>query len=337
MASRARNPHAASEDATDDVFISYLRSREHHCAQTFLNPDNSMDDAALVQIFQWRTAALSHAAYTARVTQKKAWTPMMIQLHSLSRAFSESILVSTFFDALSSPAVTALSPPAPSVLRTCFRLFTLHTLSQSSTSFLLAGSIPQSALEALDEKMLELMGELRPHAVKLVDAWAVPDWLLDSALGRYDGRVYEELFERAHRRNPLNGETFNVDWRSEEIVLGSGDGGGKMCLPNCTHEAHARLWQTFTNHHIDLSNLLPQHLCRAACVPQPLHVLLPLLADLLQHREHGISQQIATAQLIGPHPHSPADAFPVGTCGLVGIAPHYVHAYTALRVYADET
>jgi acyl-CoA oxidase len=70
------------------------------------------------------------------------------------------------------------------------------------------------------------MAELRPHAVKLVDAWAIPGYLLDSALGREDGRVYEELFDRAHRRNEvMNGTVFNVDWRSEEIVKGSGDGG----------------------------------------------------------------------------------------------------------------
>jgi acyl-CoA oxidase len=69
------------------------------------------------------------------------------------------------------------------------------------------------------------MSELRPHAVKLVDAWSIPDFLLNSALGRYDGKVYEELFDMAHRRNPLNRVTFNPNWRSEEIVLGSGDGG----------------------------------------------------------------------------------------------------------------
>jgi len=61
--------------------------------------------------------------------------------------------------------------------------------------------------------------------VKLVDSWSIPDYLLDSALGRFDGKVYEDLFDRAHRRNPLNRVTFNIDWESEEIVLGSGDAG----------------------------------------------------------------------------------------------------------------
>lgn len=46
-----------------------------------------------------------------------------------------------------------------------------------------------------------------------------------SALGRYDGLVYEDLFNRAHRLNPLNALTFNPDYKSDEIVLGSGDAG----------------------------------------------------------------------------------------------------------------
>ena len=44
-----------------------------------------------------------------------------------------------------------------------------------------------------------------------------------SALGRYDGRVYEDLFNRAHRLNPLNKITVNPDYRTDELVHGSGD------------------------------------------------------------------------------------------------------------------
>lgn len=51
-----------------------------------------------------------------------------------------------------------------------------------------------------------------------------------SALGRYDGRVYEDLFNRAHRLNPLNKITFNPNYWEEEIVKGSGDS-GKDILP----------------------------------------------------------------------------------------------------------
>ena len=66
------------------------------------------------------------------------------------------------------------------------------------------------------------MTAIRPHAVRLVDAWSIPDYLLESALGRYDGDVYNALWQKAHLENPLNLQTFNPDWNTEEIVMGEG-------------------------------------------------------------------------------------------------------------------
>jgi len=45
--------------------------------------------------------------------------------------------------------------------------------------------------------------ELLPNAVGLSDAFAFSDWELDSALGVYDGKVYEALWNRA-QAEPLN-------------------------------------------------------------------------------------------------------------------------------------
>jgi acyl-CoA oxidase len=218
-------PDAASKDPTDELFKHYLQNKDHRIPQSYLDAQSGhVDDNSIVSIFQWRAAALSYLAYQHRIEQKKPWTKMMIQLHALSRAYSEQILVTNFYNALSS-LQSRLSGSASEVLRICFRLFALYTLEQSATSFMLTTSIPSTCLTMLPDSVLELMSQLRPHAVKLVDAWSIPDFLLDSALGRYDGKVYEELFDMAHRRNPLNKVTFNPDYRSEEIVLGSGDGG----------------------------------------------------------------------------------------------------------------
>ena len=43
----------------------------------------------------------------------------------------------------------------------------------------------------------------RPEAVPLVDAFDHSDKMLDSVLGCYDGRVYEQMYEWA-RRAPSN-------------------------------------------------------------------------------------------------------------------------------------
>lgn len=52
-------------------------------------------------------------------------------------------------------------------------------------------------------RIKELLSLLRPNAVALVDAFDFPDKKLRSVLGRYDGNVYENLFDWA-RRSPLN-------------------------------------------------------------------------------------------------------------------------------------
>jgi acyl-CoA oxidase len=222
MTEAVKDPNAAPTDPTDELFQYYLKNRSHRIPQTVMK-DGKVDDQAIVEIFQWRAADLSYRAYQARVVEKKGWTKLMIQLHSLSRAYSEQIIVSNFYNSFSS--TSKLSSPTPDVLKTCFRLYALYTLDQFASSFTMTISVSADSLYSLQDIILELMTELRPHAVKLVDAWSIPDWLLNSALGRSDGKVYEELFDMAHRRNPLNKVTFNPDWRSEEIVLGSGDGG----------------------------------------------------------------------------------------------------------------
>jgi acyl-CoA oxidase len=215
-------PNSQPKDQADELFQRYLRERSQHSPVEIIR-NGKVDNDAIVHAFRWRAADLSYRAFEARIVQGKKWNSLLIQLHKLSRVYSEMILVVNFYKALGS---LQLSAPTADVMRDLFRLFAIHTMESDSRSFATTNAVTNSSLDALPDTILILMTEkIRPHAVKLVDAWAIPDYLLDSALGRYDGKVYEDLFDRAHRRNPLNKVTFNVDWESEEIVLGSGDEG----------------------------------------------------------------------------------------------------------------
>eukprot|EP00051_Salpingoeca_urceolata_P022475 m.367627 g.367627 ORF g.367627 m.367627 type:complete len:88 (-) comp19975_c1_seq53:3045-3308(-) len=53
-------------------------------------------------------------------------------------------------------------------------------------------------------KVTQLLAEVRPRAVGLVDAFNFSDHFLGSCLGRFDGHVYEALWQ-AVQHNPLNG------------------------------------------------------------------------------------------------------------------------------------
>jgi acyl-CoA oxidase len=55
-----------------------------------------------------------------------------------------------------------------------------------------------------------LLKEIRPDAVPLVDAFDYGDHILKSSIGRYDGNIYEELFDSAqksvlNRSDPFDG------------------------------------------------------------------------------------------------------------------------------------
>jgi acyl-CoA oxidase len=109
-------------------------------------------------------------------------------------------------------------------MRDLFRLFALTTIDAKSTEFILSGALEITKLHELTPTIQNLLAAVRPHSVRLVDAWSIPDYLLDSALGRSDGDVYKALWQKAHLENPLNLDVFNPDFRTEEIVMGEGAG-----------------------------------------------------------------------------------------------------------------
>ncbi|KAG6460354.1 hypothetical protein O3G_MSEX011930 [Manduca sexta] len=69
-------------------------------------------------------------------------------------------------------------------------------------------SISGSDISQLQTRYEELLALIRPNAVGLVDAFDIRDEILASALGAYDGRVYERLMEEA-LKSPLNKEPVN--------------------------------------------------------------------------------------------------------------------------------
>lgn len=66
--------------------------------------------------------------------------------------------------------------------------------------------------------MLEMLAVLRPNAVALVDAFDFHDMVLNSALGCYDGNVYERLYEWA-QKTPMNQKQVELKKNSCNFIL----------------------------------------------------------------------------------------------------------------------
>ena len=69
-------------------------------------------------------------------------------------------------------------------------LFGLGLVLSNLGDFLESGVLSPQQSGLAREAQYQVLRELRPDAVALVDAFAIPDYVLDSSLGRFDGNVY---------------------------------------------------------------------------------------------------------------------------------------------------
>ncbi|KAI5197545.1 acyl-CoA oxidase [Aureobasidium subglaciale] len=186
---------------------------------------NIMDkDEDLVAAFGWRSAFLTFEALKHRDENKKAWNDLLVDFYRLSRAHSQYMVVKNFYEALNSSSVNSdLDPETRELMHKLFRLYALHTLESEASEFYTSAAVTVRQIQlARTNAVMKLLAEIRPHAIRLVDAWDFPDWQLDSSLGRHDGKVYEDMFYRASELNPLNAITVDP-YPNSDVLFKSND------------------------------------------------------------------------------------------------------------------
>ncbi|XP_070828837.1 peroxisomal acyl-coenzyme A oxidase 1 isoform X1 [Chaetodon trifascialis] len=190
--------------------VSYLNEAEHRVQPqpVAARPTvvNINDLASLVQVYKLRAAMLVELAAKSiqqelqrRRSQEDAWNHSAIDLVRASDAHCHYVVVKVFTDKLGEISDTAIH----SVMSTLALLYALHGIAENSGDFLQAGLLSGPQVLQISVRIKELLSLLRPNAVALVDAFDFHDKKLNSILGRYDGNVYEHMFEWA-RQSPLN-------------------------------------------------------------------------------------------------------------------------------------
>ncbi|BDD56202.1 fatty-acyl coenzyme A oxidase [Monascus purpureus] len=205
-AARAVLAGKGTNSDTSKILQFYLSRREKGGSFDILDTDSD-----IVAAFAWRTAHLTFEALKHRDVGKRSWNSLLVNFWRLSTAHSQYLVVKNFYEAVNSPEITgALDKETTTTLHNLFRLYALHTLEQEAAEFFSSGAVTTHQISLVQTKaVMKLLDNIRPHAVRLVDAWKFPDWQLDSSLGRYDGKVYEDLFRRASEENPVNDLVFD--------------------------------------------------------------------------------------------------------------------------------
>ncbi|THV54191.1 hypothetical protein BGAL_0032g00190 [Botrytis galanthina] len=205
----------APNNDTTKIFTTFLQKQDMGAAHDVLGSDSD-----IVAAFAWRTSFLTFEALKHRDAEKGSWNSLLVDFWRLSTAHSQYLVVKNFYDALQSESLRhELDAETIDVLHKLYRLYALNTLEKEASEFYSSSAVTVRQIQlARTKSVMKLLGEIRPHALRLVDAWAFPDWQLDSSLGRKDGKVYEDMFYRASQLNPLNGLTVDPYADNDNIV-----------------------------------------------------------------------------------------------------------------------
>ncbi|CAI5766069.1 peroxisomal acyl-coenzyme A oxidase 1 isoform X1 [Podarcis lilfordi] len=162
--------------------------------------------SSLVEAYKLRASRLVEfaaknlqAELNRRKNKEDAWNRTSVDLVRASEAHCHYVVVKLFTAKLSEigdPAVRA-------VLNNLCLLYALCGINKHSGDFLQGGILTDAQIIQVNQRVKELLALIRPNAVALVDSFDFHDNVLGSVLGRYDGNVYENMFEWS-KKSPLN-------------------------------------------------------------------------------------------------------------------------------------
>jgi len=89
--------------------------------------------------------------------------------------------------------------PVRATLKHLCDLFALYHLERDAATVLVDGYFTGSIVGLVNDAVKELLRQIRPNAVGLVDGFDLSDRTLVSAIGKRDGNVYEAIYKTAQK------------------------------------------------------------------------------------------------------------------------------------------
>jgi acyl-CoA oxidase len=153
---------------------------------------------ALLEALTWlsiqKTQALGQDFASAK-DQEAFWNDHQSELVNLSLLYAKRHIVYLYDSYIHSPQVTSQYANLVPVLERLGRLYALYIILDELVYFMEFDYMTSEQSRAIRNAFYQACADLRPDAVPLVDAWAIPDFVLKAPIGRYDGDIYSAYLE----------------------------------------------------------------------------------------------------------------------------------------------
>lgn len=155
---------------------------------------------------------ISPHAQAQPVFEGDLWNSSTMDLINLAKSHCRLVTYMAFLEEISHACSDrAVQPESIHVLRELCSLFGLVCLQESGAALLECGHITGDQHAMIRHQFKVVCRSLRKNAIALVDSFGYDDYLLNSAIGRKDGNVYETLLETA-KRSPFNATEQGPGW-----------------------------------------------------------------------------------------------------------------------------
>jgi len=175
--------------------------------EDWMNPDVFIDALEHRATRLLASIALNLRESMASSSPTDAWNQQLILIHTAARAHCYAVIASVFAAQLeksSNDTKSILKENEISVLRQVAALFSLYVIEKDIGQFTEDQFVSAQQASDLRKALNILLAQLRPQAVPLVDAFAISDFSLNSALGKFDGSAYATMIDWAKNKEPLN-------------------------------------------------------------------------------------------------------------------------------------
>lgn len=132
-----------------------------------------------------------------------AWNSCSITLVNTAQSYCFYFMLTKFYIAINENEMVQKDPAVKNVLTQLCALFACCNILDGQQWI---GLLNSQQMKFVNQGISHLLNELRPNAVSLVDAFNIPDRVLNSSIGRFDGNVYEALYASA-KKSELNQES----------------------------------------------------------------------------------------------------------------------------------
>ncbi len=147
------------------------------------------------------------------VVEGEAWNQSTMDLIQVSKAHCRLVLYNAFSEELALAKLDANThKESIAILEQILRLFGLICLKESGCELLESAHALPEQHRMVRQQFKLLCRDLRKNAVALVDSFGYEDYLLNSAIGRRDGNIYEALLEAA-QSTPFNKTQEGPGWK----------------------------------------------------------------------------------------------------------------------------